>query len=805
LKRDNNEQKPVQLLVLSAKTSSALEAATNNLTEHLKQHPELDLADVAYTLSVGRQAFEHRRILICQDAKLPVSTQEILTGDTKFSHPSVILMFSGQGSQYVNMAREIYQTEPIFTEQIDYCAKLLQPELGLDLRDILYPSPEQTEEATKQLQQTAITQPALFTIEYALAKLWESWGIQPQGFIGHSIGEYVAACLASVFSLSDALSLVAARGRMMQQMPPGAMLSLPLAREAVEPLLGTELSFAAINEPSRCVVSGPKEAVTALQNHLVAQGIECVRLRTSHAFHSQMMDPILEPFAQLVQKVRLHSPRVPYISNITGTWITASQATDPHYWSQHLRLPVQFALGIEQILKKPDHILLEAGPGRTLSTLALHHPSKEANQIVLTSLRHPQESCSDMAFLLTSLGRIWLAGVKVNWSGFYAQQQRYRVPLPTYPFERQRYWVEGKENSPLSSPTKKQNIADWFYVPSWKQSPLSMSQLGQQPASVLLFVDECGLGEHLAQQLQQQSIRVIQVQPGQSFAIVEENLYVLNPQRPEDYLTLLNQLTLRGGVPKTILHCWSLTEQPTVGLELAEVENSLERGFYSLLFLAQAFGKQHLTDEYQLLVLSNNMQEVTGDEKLYPQQSTLIGPVKVIPLEYPNLYCRSIDIILYQPGTPQAQRLMNQLLSELTAIGTSNVVAYRGQHRWVQTFEPVHLEQSDRSISRLKQKGVYLITGGLGGIGLTLAHYLASIVQATLILTGRSELPARETWEHWLLNHDEQNRISRQIRSVQELEKLGAQVFVVTADVASSLHRSRGYHHRFPHSESTKL
>ncbi len=792
LRGDNKEQtRPVQLLVLSAKTSSALEAATNNLTEHLKQHPELDLADVAYTLSVGRQAFEHRRILVSLDASVS-TTQEILTGYTRSSTPSVIFMFSGQGSQYVNMAREIYQTEPIFTEQVDYCAELLQPELGLDLRDILYPSPDQTEEATKQLQQTAITQPALFTIEYALAKLWESWGIQPQGFIGHSIGEYVAACLADVFSLSDALSLVAFRGRMMQQIPPGAMLSVPLAPEAVEPLLGTELSLAAINEPSRCVVSGPKEAVAALQNHLVAQGIECVCLRTSHGFHSQMMDPILEQFGQRVQKITLRSPKIPYISNITGTWITAAQATDPHYWSQHLRLPVQFALGIEHFLKQPDNILLEVGPGRTLSTLALHHPSKEANQIVLTSLRHPQEKSSDMALLLTSLGQIWLAGVKVNWSGFYAQQQRYRVPLPTYPFERQRYWVEGEYGQgdpaptfPLSSPGKKQNVADWFYIPSWKQSPLSMSQLGKLPASVLLFVDGCGLGEHLAQQLQQKSNRVIQVQAGQSFAIVEENLYVLNPQRREDYVTLFNQLTLRGGIPKTIVHCWSLTEQPTVGLELAEVENALKRGFYSLLFLAQAFGKQHLTDEYQLLVLSNNMQEVTGDEKLYPQQATLIGPVKVIPKEYPNLYCRSIDIILHQPGTPQAQRLMNQLQAELAALGTSNVVAYRGQHRWVQTFEPVRLEQSDRSISRLKQKGVYLITGGLGGIGLTLAHYLAKTVQAKLILTGRSGLPARDTWEQWLLNHDERLRISRQIRSVQELERLGSQVFVVTADVTN--------------------
>lgn len=364
-KDETNSTRLYQLLVLSTKTSSALETATTNLTEHLKQHPELNLADVAYTLSVGRHAFEHRRILVCSELDEAIATppEQVLTGYTKSSISSVIFMFPGQGSQYANMTREIYQTEAIFTQQVDRCAELLQPALGLDLRDILYPNPTQTEEATKQLQQTAITQPALFTIEYALAKLWKSWGIQPQGFIGHSIGEYVAACLAGVFSLEDALCLVAARRQMMQQLTPGTMLSVPLTPEAVEGLLGGELSMAAINEPSRCVVAGAMEAVANLQNQLVERGIECIELRTSHAFHSQMMEPILKPFAERVKQVKLNSPQIPYLSNVTGNWITAAQATDPDYWARHLRYTVQFALSMEELLKKPDQILLEVGPG----------------------------------------------------------------------------------------------------------------------------------------------------------------------------------------------------------------------------------------------------------------------------------------------------------------------------------------------------------------------------------------------------------------------------------------------------------
>lgn len=1191
---DKEQQtRPAQLLVLSAKTSKALEAAILNLTEHLKQHPELNLADVAYTLSVGRQAFEHRRILVCSELDEAITTlpEQVLTGYTKSSIPSVIFMFSGQGSQYVNMAWEIYQNEAVFRQQVDYCAELLLPELGLDLRHILYPDSDKTDEAAQQLQQTAIAQPALFTIEYALAKLWESWGIQPQGFIGHSIGEYVAACLAGVFSLEDALCLVAARGRMMQQLPPGAMLSVPLAPEALEALLGVELSIAAINEPSRCVVSGPMEAVANLLHQLEEQGIECIRLRTSHAFHSQMMEPILEPFTKQVQKVTLHSPQIPYISNVTGTWITADQAIDPHYWSQHLRSPVQFARGIEHCLKTPDSILLEVGPGRTLSTLTKHHPSKEANQIVLTSLRHPQEVRSDMAFLLTTLGQLWLGGVKVNWSEFYANEQRYRVPLPTYPFERQRYWVEsqktnnrehlqqnltappiwntlveagriqasselsqltnpteqakkecldrlsiaymlealrgigafsnpeesysieeffarfqiqpryhqlvsqwlsilvergylqqdgnqfiklvrltedistlveeakvkwvsqpeqlnllmrcgknlvsvltGKEDPlgfffsegsfnvyeniieesvsipyyngiwqaclqqvvnslppqrqlrilevgagsgittsallPILSPSqtsytftdvgsaflrrakqkfsaysfveyrllnieqppqeqgyelhkfdvvvatnvlhvtrnmgetlkhvrsllapggilliqeiteaeldfyatygllmqslsdgkrnqanpflstqqwhealseqgfaevaifpeshtlaehilvaratpsglfpsafteliepkaampaageaiapldevslsKKPDIADWFYIPSWKRNLLP-TPMRQVKSSWLFFVDECGLGDQLVKKLKQAGDDVTVVRVGEQFTKYDASLYTLNPRQRDDYDSLLKELSASDKIPTHIVHLWSVTENSSIESRLEWVELAQDLGYYSLIFLAQALGKQNSTDELKLTVVSNGIQEVIGEELLYPEKATMLGLIRTIPQEYADITPLSIDVVLPQSGSESEQKLITHLLNELQTTSSEQIIAYRGNHRWVQTFEPVRLDKSEQGLQRLREEGVYLITGGLGGIGLILAEHLAHTVRAKLILTGRSAFPDRSEWEKWLNSHDDRDRVSQKIRKLQELEKLGAEVLVVSADVAN--------------------
>lgn len=365
-----------QLLLLSAKTSTALETTTANLAQHLKQHSDVNLADVAYTLQVGRQAFDHRRIVVCQDLEEAVKALESIEPQRVFTHYQqpchrpVVFMFPGQGTQYVNMAEELYQVEPTFRQQVDICSDLLKPLLGLDLRQVLYPSEQQTEAAAELLQQTAITQPALFVIEYALAKLWMEWGVHPQSMIGHSIGEYVAATLAGVFSLEDALAVVSARGQLMQQLPAGAMLAVPLPEIEVQPLLGKTLSLAAINAPSLCVVSGATESVDALQNQLASQGVECRRLHTSHAFHSSMMEPMLEPFIEQFKQVSLQPPQIPYISNVTGTWITAAEATDPSYWARHLRQTVRFACGMQQLLKEPAQILLEVGPGRTLSTLA---------------------------------------------------------------------------------------------------------------------------------------------------------------------------------------------------------------------------------------------------------------------------------------------------------------------------------------------------------------------------------------------------------------------------------------------------
>ncbi|MEM9447037.1 MAG: SDR family oxidoreductase [Cyanobacteria bacterium P01_E01_bin.6] len=790
---ESGASRPWQLFVVSAKTNSALETATANLADHFKRHPNLNCADVAYTLQIGRKAFKHRRILVCQNAEDAIQAletpQQRVTSCCQSSGQSLVFMFPGQGAQYVNMAKDLYETEPNFTAQVDQCCSLLTSHLGLDLRSILYPDEAQAEAAQHQLKQTQITQSALFVISYALAKLWMSWGIHPTAMIGHSIGEYVAACLAGVFSLEDALRLVAVRGRMMQEQPSGSMLSVNLPASKVDALLAEGLSLASSNSPSRCVVSGSVEAIEAFRQQLATTGIDARCLQTSHAFHSQSMDSILEPFAEHIKTINLNAPKIPFISNVTGTWIKAEDATDPSYWATHLRQPVLFSEGIQELLKEPDHLLLEVGPGRTLCTLVKQQSHLIAERVVLSSLRHPQEHQSDVAFLLLSLGRLWLAGVNVDWSGFSAQEQRHRVPLPTYPFERQRHWISPDVPDSTHAPTilnKNPDIGDWFYLPSWQRSippgSLQPIDLNGDRRCWLVFTDECGIAANLVKRLKLQNQAVVQVMVGETFAQVSADIYTLNPRSPENYAALIAALVASSQTPQIIAHLWSVTNRDQVYASPPVFEQAQHLGYYSLLYLAQALGNHHLKQPIQIGAISSNMQEVIGEKMICPEKASILGPCTVIPQEYSHIACRSIDIAL-PLAEPETEQLIDLIIAELLTSCTDAVVAYRGQHRWSQTFESIRLEATPPVKTRLRSGGVYVITGGLGGVGLAVATHLARTVKAKLVLLSRSDFPHRHQWQQWIDTHDSSNQVSDKIRQLQAIEALGAEVLIVNADV----------------------
>jgi amino acid adenylation domain-containing protein len=448
------------LLVLSARSPAALDQATDNLAAHLKSHPDLNLADVAWTLQAGRRSFDCRRAVVAANATEAIASlskrdrEHMQTRLKPNAAPEVYFLFPGQGSQHPNMAREIYDAEPVFRQAVDRCAEILRPHLDADLRTLLYPPDGTSDEVKRRVTDTVIAQPAIFTIEYALAQLWMSWGIRPKAMAGHSIGEFVAACLAGVMSLEDALALVALRGRMMQGLPAGGMLSVRLTEAEVRKRLREPLALAAVNSPSLCVVAGALEPLGQFEQELSDAGVACRRLVTSHAFHSAMMDPLVDPLAGAFSKTQLSPPQIPYVSGVTGTWITADQATDPQYWARHAREPVQFSSAIKELRKNQQAILLEVGPGNVLATLARQHSGFPADQIIASSLSDGFSGEGDFEALMTALGALWLAGEKPDWTALQQGGTRQRVSLPTYPFERKRYWLEsipGPVETPVAS------------------------------------------------------------------------------------------------------------------------------------------------------------------------------------------------------------------------------------------------------------------------------------------------------------------------------------------------------------------
>jgi amino acid adenylation domain-containing protein/non-ribosomal peptide synthase protein (TIGR01720 family) len=439
--------RPWQLLVLSARSEAALERLTGDLADHLRQHPGDDLADVAFTLQTGRRAFEHRRMLICGDREGALAAldrrdpERLLTGVAPRACATAWI-FPGQGAQHPGMAAGLYAGEATFRQRVDACAERLRPRLGLDLRSLLLAPPEQAAAAAGQLEQTHLAQPALYVVEVALAELWQEWGIEPAALLGHSVGEYAAAAVAGVFSLEDGLDLVAERARLMQELPPGAMLAVPRPAADLLAELPRELAVAAINAPGLCVVSGPQEPVAAFAARLAATGVETRRLHTSHAFHSPMMEPVMGRFAAAVARVRLQAPRLPVLSNVTGTWMTAAEATDPGYWARQLRQTVRFGEALESLFGRDDSILLEVGPSHTLSSLVRAHPGRPHDLEVVASLPHAQDASPAAATFLGALGRLWLAGAAPDWQGLHRRERRLRLGLPTYPFERHRFWIE---------------------------------------------------------------------------------------------------------------------------------------------------------------------------------------------------------------------------------------------------------------------------------------------------------------------------------------------------------------------------
>jgi len=788
---------PFQPLVLSAKSRGALDDGARRLATHLRSHPEQDLADVAFTLKEGRRAFEKRRVLVAHSHDEAASLLE--GGDPRrvFSHdylgenPDVVFMFPGGGAQYAGMARDLYATEPVFADWMDKGLSVLQPKLDYDIRALWLPEPGQEAAAQERLKRPSVQLPLIMITEYALAQLYMSWGVRPAALVGHSMGENTAACLAGVIGFEDCIGLVHLRGSLFDTIAAGGMLSVPLAEPELRPYLVGDLDLASVNAPGLCVVSGPDAALVALAAVLAAAEVETQRIQIDIAAHSRMLEPILAQFGAFLAQTRLSPPQLPIISNQTGLLLTDAQATSPDYWVQHLRNTVNFQACMATLMAEPGRVYLEMGPGRALSSLA------QANGVaagqVIAALRHPDQAVADDAWHVASIARLWACGVPVDWEPIWGGAARKRVVLPNYAFQRKAYFIAPGVASDVAAqavPQRIDGIANWGWKPHWRPASTGVDYdsdfADAAKQTWLIFVDDTGLGADCAARLRRAGHAVMTVRAGDSFGRDGEGGYSLAAERGrEGYDLLIRDLVARGHVPNRIAHFWLVTRGERFRPGSSFFHRNIEQGFYSLLFLAQALAEENLPRPLHLTVLTSAAAQVKAEGLAYPEKATVLGPVRVIPRELPGMTVATLDVLLPDAprrGVADLGGLTDAVMEELLAEPQNTVAALRGGKRYELGVKPAALPDDQL---QMPQDAHVLITGGFGGIGLTIAEDLIRRFGARITLIARRNLPERPTWPNYLAKHDPSDPIERRIQAVQRLEALGGAVLVLAADVCN--------------------
>ena len=799
---------PFHILTLSARTKGALDEASSRLAEHLRGHQDVPLADIAWTLKEGRRAFEKRRIVVAgshaEDAALLAeNSPRRVRSHTALNNPDVVFMFPGGGAQYAGMARDLYETEPVFAEWMDRGLAILDQKLDYDIRALWLPEPGQEAEADERLKQPSVQLPLIMIVEYTLAQLWISWGVEPAALTGHSMGENTAACVAGVMSFEDCIGLVHLRGTLFDSVAPGGMLSVALPAEELRRRLPADLDLGAVNAPALSVASGPAAALDALERALKAEGVDCQRIAINIAAHSRMLDGILDQFRSYLRSIDLHPPRIPLTSNRTGQLMTDTQATNPDYWVDHLRGTVLFADGLGA-LARDNRVFIEVGPGKALSSLARQHGAI-AGQQVLSSLRHPEEEVADDRYFLEVLGSFWALGVAVDWEQLWGDARRNRVVLPTYPFQHAPYFIEPGIARADTAPAylmRTEDMDQWAYKPVWRPRSANVevdvvAGLADAPAQTwLMFMDDAGVAMSCAERLRQCGHTVVEVRPGDTFTRTSDSAYVIAPERGrEGYDLLLQDMLARGLVPSRIAHFWLVTQDESHRPGSSFFHRLQEQGFYSLMFLAQAIAEENLPRPLHVSVITNGAAQVRDERLPYPAKATIAGPARVIPRELPEVSVATLDIELPTRadtglfGRAQAETrlrtardvLTSRILEDLLAEPGNSIAALRFDRRFECSYRPVPMP-AETGVPL--EKGTYILTGGFGGIGLTLAAELARL-GSTLILISRGDMPEREDWETHLMRHAPTDRVSRRIEAVRALEAAGGTVHVASADVCN--------------------
>lgn len=808
------------LLPLSAQNEKAAVEQRTALAEHMRANPGLRLGDAGYTLHLGRSLFPHRQVGIARDVagaaaalsgEVTPDAGVLARHDVARGRP-VGFMFAGVGEHYAGMARDLYRTEPVFRRHLEECQRLLSEHCSIDVLTPLTAeretpasdlaallNREQQEAPADPLADTRLAQPAVFVTEYALARTLMEWGVQPSAVLGYSVGEYVAACLAGVFTLPDALRLVAHRAALIGELPPGSMLAVGLSPQEltarVPDLDDRGIDLAAVI-PGQAVVAGPVDAVAELATALRRQEVVCRPLQATHAFHSRMLRPAAEELTRWIsENITLSPPALPCVSNVTGEELDAELATDAAYWSRHMCGTVAFDACLETLLGHQDLALVEIGAGRSLGAMARSHGSCERSrwpQIIATLPAAAESAPADRTFT-EALGELWLNGVDMDWAAYYRSGRDFhpgRVPLPTYPFQRQEYWFDSGWTPPsqlsaesaqdLDAPKEYEELpllpeSRWLHLPVWRQQ-LPAAALSEPGGRWTVFTD-AGEGDLIVEALRQHpqaaERQLTLVRPGDSFEAEGEDRYRIRPGHAQDISDLFNELRKRGRLPDRVVHLWNLGGDT--------VRETVRRGTQTLIALVRAAQDTGL-GSWHLDVVTAGVHQVTGDEAIRPERATVLGPCTIIPVECPGVSVRALDLVDGEPVP--AGRVASELLTEP---GSPNT-ALRGGRTWAVDY--AQLGDADAAtpdaepVAALRQGGVYLVTGGLGGIGLALSARLVREYRARLVLMSRTPVPPPEQWRAVLADPSVTEEVRRRIQGLAELVDDGGSVVVVQGDVA---------------------
>ena len=757
--------RPWQVLTLSARNESALKRRRADLANALRERPDLDLADIAFTLNAGRRDFAFRQSFVCanaQDAIAALTESKEKPVRAVAQERPVVFLFPGQGKAYGDLGSDLYRDEPRFRKEVDYCCSRLVPLIGANLRDLMFGYPGGMDTS---IYRPLFWQTALFTVEYAMAHLWMSWGIKPGAMIGHSLGEYVAATLAGVLELDDALLLVAERGRRTEDLEAGAMLAVPACEDEIYPYIKDGISLAAVNGPELCILAGPTDEIERVYQQI--SFLNPIRLDASHAFHSRLVEPLMEPLTRTASRMRLNRPRIAYLSNVTGSWMSDQDATDPSYWARHLRGTVRFSDSLREALKNPNSVLLEIGPGKVLSELARRtYPESVAFPSIAG------EPCGRA--LAQTVGRLWSESIAIDWPEYYETEDRRRVPLPTYPFERQRYWVSTKLGPEITASGDPLALKDspekWLYATNWKRTnPLSRPEFGNNSfaGSWLVFSETYGIGAELASRLRQSGQPVREVRRGTAFQQNGVDSFTLNARNPEDYQRLLQ--LLEEDFPQRIIYAWDFSH---------DGEISPTAGFDSLIYLAQAVASSEKAASVRMALISSSLHRVLDEELGSDREAAKLGIVHVLPKELPTIKCQNIDLDQQQLD---AGRLAEQVLAEFASETPDTIVAYRHGHRWLPIVEQTPLISGGGH--QFQRGGVYVITHALQEIGLALAEHLVREFECKVVLLARSFFPRPQEWDQWVREQGASDPISRSIARLREIRE---SLTILSTDVSDS-------------------